>query len=193
MSDSGFHLPPSCLPVFLVGYMASGKTTLGRALAKGMGREFYDLDFAIEQRFRKTVGEMFAEEGEMVFRSRESAMLKEIGQYCGVVVSCGGGTPCHGENMDWMLAHGLVIWLDADTECIARRVELAPGQRPLLRDMSGDELREYIAEHLQSRISHYRRAHLRIDSKRLETRAQIDQTVADTLREIDKLQRNLTE
>ena len=86
-------------PIFLVGFMGCGKSTLGRALAKELGWDFIDLDFYIEQRFRRTVPQLFAERGEEEFRRIESSMLREAGEFDDVVVSCGGGTPCHDDNM----------------------------------------------------------------------------------------------
>lgn len=82
------------MTIFLIGYMASGKTTLGRALARELGFRFIDLDFYIEQRFRHRIPELFAHNGEAGFRDIEGRMLRESGEFCDTVVSCGGGTPC---------------------------------------------------------------------------------------------------
>jgi len=78
-------------PIFIIGMPASGKTTFGRALARRLGREFIDLDFCITQRFRASVAEIFARDGEEAFRRREAAMLREVGEMEDVVVACGGG------------------------------------------------------------------------------------------------------
>lgn len=88
-------------PIFIIGMPASGKTTFGRALARRLGREFIDLDFCITQRFRASVAEIFARDGEEAFRRREAAMLREVGEMEDVVVACGGGTPCFSSNMEY--------------------------------------------------------------------------------------------
>ena len=80
--------------IVLIGYMGAGKTTIGHALAKDMGVQFYDLDWYIEMRFHKTVAQIFEERGEEGFREMERNMLHEVAEFENVVISCGGGTPC---------------------------------------------------------------------------------------------------
>ncbi|MDE7080090.1 MAG: shikimate kinase [Muribaculaceae bacterium] len=169
------------MTIFLIGYMASGKTTLGRALARELGHRFIDLDFYIEQRFRRRIPEIFAANGEDGFREIEARMLREAGEFCDTVISCGGGTPCHGDNMDYMLSHGVTVWLDAGVECICRRLATAKTRRPIVEGKSAEELPSFIAAHLAERLPHYRRAEIRISSERLESRGQIADTIA-TLR-----------
>lgn len=115
-------IPPDSLPIFLIGYMGCGKTTFGRALAKATGRDFIDLDFYISQRFRATIPEIFAAQGESGFRRMEGAMLREAGEFPGVVVACGGGTPCFGSNLDYMLGRGTVVWLQASRQRLLERL-----------------------------------------------------------------------
>lgn len=168
--------------------MASGKTTLGRALAKELGLGFIDLDFFIEQRFRMKVSEIFATKGEAEFRRMEAAALREVGEMEDVIVSCGGGTPCFGDNMEWMNAHGLTVFLDASVSRIAGRVLAQPGKRPLLASKSPEELEDYIAGHLEARLPFYSLAHLRLPSDRLETRSQIADTVASLRAQLQSLE-----
>ena len=172
-------------PIFLIGYMASGKTTLGRALARLLGREFIDLDFYISQRFHKSIPELFKEYGEEGFRDIEAAMLREAGEFEGTVIACGGGTPCFRENMDFILNRGQVIFLEASPERIIKRLKIAKTRRPLIEGKTEDELREYIDTHLSDRLPHYRRAHITIASDRLESRSQIEETLARLLPLID--------
>ncbi len=80
--------------IFLIGYMGSGKTTLGRAYAKEMGLTFIDLDWYIEERFHTSVQKLFAQRGEEDFRRIEQKMLHEVADFEDVVIACGGGTPC---------------------------------------------------------------------------------------------------
>lgn len=149
--------------VFIVGYMAAGKTTYGRALARRLGMDFIDLDLYIEQRFRKTVAEIFAERGEEGFRKLEAAMLREAGEFENIVLSCGGGTPCYGTNMDWMLDHGHVVWLDVAEELIVERLQRQRSRRPLLSAVADADLAAAVHTSLTSRRPVYARAHERIN------------------------------
>ncbi len=85
-------------PIFLIGYMGCGKSTLGRALANATGLEFIDLDHYIDQRFHATIAEIFAARGEDGFRRVEQAMLREVCEFSDVVIACGCGTPCPAEH-----------------------------------------------------------------------------------------------
>lgn len=120
-------------PIFLIGYMGSGKTTLGRALAEKMQCEFIDLDHYIENRFHKTVKQIFAEFGEDRFRDIETRMLEEVADFTDVIVACGGGTPCFGRNIDVMREKGLVIYLYVSAQCLFNRLTLphSKAKRPI--------------------------------------------------------------
>lgn len=168
-------------PLFIIGYMACGKTTFGRALARATGRQFIDLDFYIEQRFHMSINQIFAEKGEEEFRRMESAMLREAGEFENTVIACGGGTPCFNDNMDWMLANGTTIFLEATPEKIARRLIANSTRRPLMAGKSPEEIYAAIADGLAARLPQYSRAAIRFSGDALETRGQIDRTVADFL------------
>ena len=84
--------------------MGAGKTTIGRVLARELGLDFYDLDWYIEDRFHKKIPDIFAEQGEEGFRDIERKMLHEVAEFENVIVSCGGGTPCFFDNMEYMNA-----------------------------------------------------------------------------------------
>lgn len=168
-------------PVFIIGYMACGKTTFGRALARALGREFIDLDFYIEQRFRKSVSQLFADEGEAGFRKRESAMLREAGEFENVVIACGGGTPCFNDNMDYMLGRGTVVFLEASVERMLERLAVNSARRPLLAGKSPEEMRIAVTEGLAQRLPHYSRARIRFNGDMLEDRRQIAASVSEFL------------
>ncbi len=177
-------------PIFLVGLPASGKTTFGRALARHLDLEFIDLDFYISQRFRANVKEIFDRDGEEVFRRRESAMLREVGDMEGVVVACGGGTPCFSDNMEYMNSRGLTVLLEASPDVLIRRLRLGGDKRPLVIGKSDAELGEYIRRVKEERNPYYKLARISMESSQLESREQIDATVdcfvntlADGLRE----------
>ncbi|MDR0962563.1 MAG: shikimate kinase [Mediterranea sp.] len=163
--------------IFLIGYMGAGKTTLGKALARAMGLTFVDLDWYIEERLHRTVSELFAERGEAGFRELERTMLHETGEFENVVISTGGGAPCFFDNVDYMNAHGLTVFLDVHPDILFRRLRVAKQQRPLLQQKNDDELRAFIASALFERDVFYRKARFRFDGSRLESRAQISESV----------------
>ena len=161
-------------PIFLIGYMGCGKTTLGKALASEMKKEFIDLDTYIERRFHASVKQIFAQRGEDGFRDVEHRMLCEIADFENVVVACGGGTPCYFDNMDYMLSHGLVIYLTVSPERIALRLAL-PGsraKRPLIAEKTDEELLQFVVDAIAKREPFYSRAHFTFCSERIENAAE---------------------
>ncbi len=167
------------MTVFLIGYMAAGKTTLGRALAKDTGYDFIDLDFYITQRFRKSIPEIFAEKGEAEFRRLEAQMLREAGEFENTIISCGGGTPCFSDNMEYMNSRGQTLLLEASVERTVRRLLCASTRRPITEGKSAEELPGFIMAHMAERRPHYEKAQLRIDSTELESREKIAKKVAE--------------
>ena len=104
--------------MILIGFMGAGKTTVGKALGKALGVTFYDLDWYIETRMRKTVKQIFDEQGEEGFRKMEHNMLHEVAEFENVVISCGGGTPCFYDNMDYLNQQGDTVYLKASPEVL---------------------------------------------------------------------------
>ncbi len=170
--------------IFLTGYMGAGKTTLGKAFARRMGLEFIDLDWYIEERFHRSIPQLFAERGEDGFRQLERNMLHEAGEFENVVISVGGGTPCFFDNMDYMNRQGQTVFLDVDTDVLFRRLRVATQQRPILQGKTDEELCQFIGKALASRLPHYRKAQYTFDGSQLESRNQIAASV-------DRLQRLL--
>ncbi len=124
-------------PIFLIGFMATGKTTVGRLVAERLGRRFVDLDERVAERAGMSVPEIFKTQGERAFRDREAATLAQVAAERGVVVASGGGTPCFGDNLTRMRAGGVVVALRASMQTVLARA-LAPGapERPLLSSTS---------------------------------------------------------
>lgn len=168
-------------PIFIIGYMACGKTTFGKALARKTNREFIDLDFYIEQRFRKKIPDIFAERGEEGFRVLERNMLHEAGEFENVVISCGGGTPCFFNNMDYMTEHGVTVWLKATEERITERLAINNANRPLIKGKRKEEIEQTVSEGLAKRTPWYSRAAIHFSGEYLEDRRQIDSTVENFL------------
>ena len=149
--------------IILIGYMGSGKTTVGKALSKATGMMFYDLDWYIESRMRKTVSQIFAERGEEGFRQIEHNMLHEVAEFENVIISCGGGTPCFFDNMDYLNQQGDVVYLKATPETLYKHLMMAKVERPLLKDKTPEELIAYITEHLKERAPFYEKAQHTLD------------------------------
>lgn len=155
--------------IFLIGFMGVGKSTIGRVLAERLGCAFVDSDEWIEQHAGKTVAEIFAEDGEAHFRELEKAFVIALGNEP-VVVSCGGGLPCHNELMSGLKTRGHVVFLDASLEELVRRLENGKDQRPLIAGLSGRELNTVIAERLERRKPVYEQAdfHIFTDGKTVD-------------------------
>lgn len=144
--------------IILIGYMGAGKTTVGKELAKALDLMFYDLDWYIETRMRKTVKEIFDERGEEGFRQIEHNMLHEVAEFEDVVISCGGGTPCFFDNMDYMNQQGETIYLQATPAVLQEHLKMGKGVRPLLLNKTPEEVSAYIAEQLEYREQFYLKA-----------------------------------
>ena len=157
--------------IFLIGYMGAGKTTLGKAFARAMGLTFVDLDWYIEERYHKTVSQIFAERGEDGFRELEKRMLHEASDFEDVVISVGGGTPCFFDNMDYMNQVGETVFLDVDNQVLFRRLKVAKQQRPLLANKTDEELMAFIQEALEKRLPHYTKAKHVFNGELLENRS----------------------
>lgn len=163
--------------IILIGYMGSGKTTVGRALAKELGLQFYDLDWYIESRRRKTIPQLFAERGEDGFREIEHNMLHEVAEFEDIVLSCGGGTPCFYDNIDYMNSLGEVIWLKADPEVLYKHLLMGKTERPLLKGKSPEELITFIREQLEKREPFYSKARHVLNVNLMDTYEKINISV----------------
>lgn len=144
--------------VILLGYMCAGKTTVGKRLAKALNRTFYDLDWYIEERYHKRVPEIFAEDGEAVFRDLERRMLHEVAEFENVVLACGGGTPCFFDNMSYMNRVADTVYMKASVDTLMQHLSVSRGERPLLKDKTDDELRDFITRQLAKRSPYYEQA-----------------------------------
>ncbi|MBD8039260.1 shikimate kinase [Bacteroides gallinaceum] len=163
--------------IYLIGYMGSGKTTLGKAFACAAGMQFIDLDWYIEERMHRTIRELFAERGESGFREVERNMLYEVGEFENVVIAAGGGTPCFFDNIAYMNRTGDTVFLNASPEALFRRLKVAKAKRPLLADKTDEELMGFIKDGLAGRMAFYSQAKYHFDSSLLEDRRQIGESV----------------
>ena len=167
-------------PIFLIGYMGCGKTTLGEVLASQMGLQYIDLDEFIEQRQGMTITEIFDEMGENRFRELETEALLDVAGKTDVIVGCGGGTPCHGDNMELMNKAGTTVWLTTSPERITARL-LLPDQkakRPKVASLPDEAVLSLVERELQARTPYYSQAQLQFDSTDIETAAATRRTAS---------------
>ena len=169
--------------IVLIGYMGSGKTTVGKALAKEIGLPFYDLDWYIESRMRKKVSQIFAERGEEGFRLIERNMLHEVAEFEDVVVSCGGGTPCFFDNIDYLNQQAQVVYLRCEPEVLRQHLLMGKGDRPLLKGKALEELIGYISEQVAYREQFYTKARYTLDVSLMDNYDKIKITI-DKLKEL---------
>lgn len=150
-------------PIYLVGYMGAGKSTVGRKLSSFLQATFIDTDLYLENRFRKTISQMFQEEGEECFRRRESMALQELSGYSCAVISTGGGLACFNGNMDLMLSSGITVYLQYTPKTLAKRLmQLSKSSRPLIKNFDELSLLSYVYQTLEEREPFYRKANLLI-------------------------------
>lgn len=164
--------------IIIIGYMGAGKTTVGKALSRELGIPFYDLDWYIESRMRKTVPQIFALKGEEGFRKIEHNMLHEVAEFEDVIISCGGGTPCFFDNMEYLNSQGETIYLKATPEVLHKHLKMGKTIRPLLRDKSPEEMLHFIREQLQYREPFYSKARHTLDVNLLDSYEKINISVA---------------
>ena len=154
---------------FIIGYKSSGKTTLGKQLAAKLNMKFIDLDEFIENKEKKTIPEIYTELGDEEFRILEWKMLKEIVKEDNVVVSTGGGTPCHCDNMNIMQNYGDTIYIKIDEDILVSRLKIAVSKnRPIVKDMDVEELKKYVSNLKRNCEHHYVQAKHIIEGRNIK-------------------------
>ena len=153
--------------------MGAGKTTVGRMLAKDMGLMFYDLDWYITSRMRRTVAQIFEESGEEWFRRIERNMLHEVAEFENVVISCGGGTPCFFDNMDYLNLQSETVYLKATPEVLYAHLKMGKSVRPLLLNKTPEEVEAFVKQQLQQREPYYSKAKHVLDVNVLDSRDKV--------------------
>ena len=155
------------MKIVLLGYMASGKSTIGREISKKLDMKFIDLDDYISKREKRSISEIFKVEGEIYFRKIESLYLGEIlNSKDSFILSLGGGTPCYSNNMELILnSEASSIYIKADIKTLASRLTAEKNKRPLVADLEDDKLIEFVAKHLFERRFFYEQASITINSE----------------------------
>ena len=157
--------------VYIIGFMGSGKSTAGKKLASVLGWSFIDLDKRIEEVTGKTIPEIFSQHGEIYFRNVETEVLRSLESLAKTVISTGGGTPCHGDNMDFMVKTGLTIYLKLTPGQLKNRLTESTHERPLIKGLTNDGLLAFIEEKLVSREKFYNRAEICVEGIDLDISA----------------------
>lgn len=171
-------------PIFIIGFPGSGKTTICNALKDKIGNryEFVDLDDYITERIGMTIREFFAKNGEQAFRTLESESIKELACKNNIIIACGGGTPCFGNNMETMNNAGKTIRLVVSEERLFSRLLAGRDHRPLIAAMNPDELKYYISHTLAERSKYYSKASFSFSAENLEDEEQIEATITDFIK-----------
>jgi len=173
------------MKIILLGYMGSGKTTIGYQLAKKLYLDFTDLDEYIEKKEGKTILEIFTEKGEIYFRKIEHIYLKQfISENNSYVLSLGGGTPCYGNTMQFLNHHPNVntVYLKLSVKNLTNRLISEKSKRPLIANVNDADLSEFIAKHLFERSNFYNQAKLSISADDQS----VDQIVAEIANDLDE-------
>ena len=153
------------MEIVLMGYMGSGKSTIGNRISNNFNLAFIDLDSYIEEQEQLSVSEIFEQKGEIYFRLKEALYLEEIlKSKSNYVLSLGGGTPCYGKNMTLIKESTAVsCYLRASIPTLVSRLAEAKEQRPLLAALNYEQLLEYVGKHVFERATFYEQAMYKID------------------------------
>ena len=151
--------------IVLLGFMGTGKSAVGRALAKELKYRFVDTDQRVEEKSGKKIAELFTENGEAYFRELESQAVQEAVQQGACVISTGGGAILNPKNLEALRRNGFLVLLESDPEVILKRVQKRAGQRPLLK--GSDPLAE-ITRLLEERAPYYRCADFTVNTSYLQ-------------------------
>jgi len=156
--------------IFLIGYMGSGKTVVGKLLSKSINYNFYDLDKFIELNEKKSISEIFRLKNEIYFREIESKYLNElISVKEKKIISTGGGTPCYSNNIDLINNNSVSIYLKASVDTLVKRLNDAKINRPLISHLKDkSELKDFISKHLFERNYFYEKAKIKIKTDDLK-------------------------
>jgi shikimate kinase len=163
--------------ITLIGFMGSGKTRLGKKLAKVLGLPFFDTDQLIEKQEQNTISEIFARHGEAHFRRLESNLVQELMSLPPAVIATGGGLPCYLSNLEKLKKMGIIIYLHRPAKELTKRLSQAKEKRPLIAELNDIELNDFVADKLAKREFFYNQAHLRIERENQKPKAMIQALV----------------
>ena len=167
------------MTIFLIGFMGSGKTYLGKILSSQMDIPLIDLDEWIEKREKRSISKIFEQEGELAFRLMETTALHELDEMSqsgmDLIVSTGGGTPCFHDNMDLMNRIGTTIWLNPPINILLSRLVNEKDHRPLLAGLTNEQMKDFVNQKIQDRIVFYKKAMLQVNDAEIDVEGLIKQ------------------
>lgn len=143
------------MTVFLIGFMGAGKSSLGKEMARITGYTYIDTDTLLEEKHKCTVAEYFERYGEEHFREEEAAILRSIDLNTNSIVATGGGMPCYHNNMEWMNAHGITIYIKQEIDELVNRLKNSENSRPLLKQAKNTPITLYIKQLIAGREGYY--------------------------------------
>jgi shikimate kinase len=156
------------MKIFLIGFMASGKTYWGSQLSQKLNLPFFDLDELVVKAENKTINEIFVQQGEEYFRVKEKEILNSITEsHTTFVMSCGGGAPCYFNNIEYMNQAGTTVWLNTSIDTLFKRLLKEKEQRPLLKGLSDDQLKMYIKKKFSDRKIYYEQADMVVEEENI--------------------------
>lgn len=166
------------MKIFLVGYMASGKTTFGKALAEKLGTRFIDLDDYIENFSGASISEIFEKKGEEGFREIERDLLhRAVEEEPDMVLACGGGTPCFFDNMDFLNKNGITVFMETSVPILISRLIEENSKRPLMAGKTEEEIESKVLTQMCRRLPHYLEAKLKWSGDHLDNLEEINENV----------------
>ena len=157
------------MKIFLIGFMGSGKTHWGRLLSEKLSFPFFDLDEQVASHAGKSIPEIFAEEGEEHFRMLEKEVLYIITEsHDSFVMACGGGSPCYFNNIEYMNQSGTTVWINTAIPVLFDRLVKEKDRRPLIRELSDEQLHNFIYRKFADRKIYYEQASVKMDEESFE-------------------------
>jgi shikimate kinase len=154
------------MKIYLIGFMGCGKSHWGKQLSRKLQIPYFDLDEQIVTNEGRSINEIFEQEGEEYFRLKEKEVLYIITEsHDDFVMACGGGTPCFYNNIDYMNRSGVTVWINSSLESLFERLIKEKDERPLIRELSDEQLRSYIAKKYADRRIYYQQASVIIDGE----------------------------
>ena len=162
------------MKIFIIGYMCSGKSTVGKKLARKLNYDFIDLDIYFEEKYHISVDDFFKKYGEEDFRKIETQLLNEVLTKENIVISSGGGTPCFNENMKLMKKNGVSVYLKMHINSLKDRILNSKKQRPLLKNISKDNIHDFLSDHLSKREVFYQQANFTVKGENADVEGMVE-------------------
>ncbi len=153
--------------IFLIGFMGSGKSFLGKIWAEENNLLFYDLDKLIEEAEQDTIANIFSIKGESYFREKEAMILKKTISLENSIIACGGGTACFYDNMQWMNKNGTTVFLNQTIDYLVQHLMKDKNHRPLIASLNENDLRKYIHTKLEERLPFYNQSEIILHTDKL--------------------------